>query len=177
VLSRYTLSLLTTQQFQRAATTICALEYLRLKEAPVIPGGPFSIGLWVGGGTTPNRYAEAHDKFQQERAAARPKDVFILDRCPWCGTQVMPTAKSPDIGDYGVRTTETSFRFLCPREECYFHERLPVAVVDEHLYADPRRSSSAPWISSPAWPGSLTRDGCSVAGAGKRPASTFPHPW
>ncbi|GGN98905.1 helicase [Microbispora bryophytorum] len=137
VLSRYTLSLLTTQQFQRAATTVCALEYLRLKEDPVIPGGPFSIGLWVGGGTTPNKYAEAHEMFRQQREAARPKDVFILDRCPWCGTQIMPTAKSPDIGDYGVRTTETSFQFLCPREECHFHERLPVAVVDEHLYADP----------------------------------------
>lgn len=137
VLSRYTLSLLTTQQFQRAATTICALEHLRLNEEPVIPGGPFSIGLWVGGGTTPNKFAEAHEKFRQERAAARPKDVFILDRCPWCGTQVMPTAKSTDSDDYGVRTTETSFRFMCPRDECQFHERLPVAVVDEHLYADP----------------------------------------
>ncbi|WP_433496732.1 helicase-related protein [Sphaerimonospora sp. CA-214678] len=137
MLSRYTLSLLTTQQFQRAATTICALEYLRLEEDPVIPGGPFSIGLWVGGGTTPNKYAEAHEMFRQQREAARPKDVFILDRCPWCGTQIMPTAKSPDIGDYGVRTTETSFRFLCPRSDCHFHERLPVAVVDEHLYADP----------------------------------------
>ncbi|MEV0593695.1 helicase-related protein [Nonomuraea cavernae] len=137
VLSRYTLSLLTTQQFQRAATTICALEYLRLKEDLGIPGGAFSIGLWVGGTTTPNKYVDAHEMFQEQRGAARPKDVFILDRCPWCGTQVMPTAKSPDIGDYGVRTTETSFRFLCPREECHFHERLPVAVVDEHLYADP----------------------------------------
>ncbi|XRQ09282.1 helicase-related protein [Actinomadura welshii] len=137
VLSRYTLSLLTTQQFQRAATTICALEYLRCKEAPAIPGGPFSIGLWVGGGTTPNKYAQAHELFREQREASRPKDVFILDRCPWCGTQVMPTARSPEIGDYGVRTTETSFRFLCPREECHFHERLPVAVVDEHLYADP----------------------------------------
>ncbi len=137
VLSRYTLSLLTTQQFQRAATTICALEYLRLEEDPVIPGGPFSIGLWVGGGTTPNKYAEANKVFEQQRQAVKPKDVFILDRCPWCGTQVMPTFKSPDIGDYGVRTTDTSFRFMCPREECHFHERLPVAVVDEHLYEEP----------------------------------------
>ncbi|MEO3875911.1 helicase-related protein [Nonomuraea sp. B12E4] len=138
VLSRYTLSLLTTQQFQRAATTICALEYLRLTEGTMIPGGPFGIGLWVGSGTTPNTYAEAHRVFQEQRAAARPKDVFILDRCPWCGTQLMPTAKSPHIDDYGVRTTETSFRFLCPREECHFHEwLLPVAVVDEHLYAAP----------------------------------------
>jgi len=138
VISRYTLSLLTTQQFQRAATTICALEYLRLKEEPEIPGGRFSIGLWVGSGTTPNKYAEAHEMFQQERQAARPRDIFILDRCPWCGTQIMPTAKSPDISDYGVKTSETSFRFLCPREECLFHEEgLPVAVVDEHIYQHP----------------------------------------
>ncbi|MFE1328727.1 hypothetical protein [Streptomyces sp. NPDC058741] len=47
VLSRYTLSLLTTQQFQRAATTICALEHLRrtepglgLGDEPITRPGP-----------------------------------------------------------------------------------------------------------------------------------------
>lgn len=74
VLSRYTLRLLTIQQFRRALTTITACEQLRV-EGLGQPGGivgwrpagcprrdtflwgaeRFSAGLWVGGGVTPNR--------------------------------------------------------------------------------------------------------------------------
>ncbi|MEU9589295.1 helicase-related protein [Streptomyces sp. NPDC048219] len=137
VLSRYTLSLLTTQQFQRAATTVCALETLRRADPAVYGAEPFSIGLWVGETTTPNTYEKARTAFDNVRQAAQPDDVFILDRCPWCGTRILPVHKSPDIGDYGVRAAADSFAFFCPRKECVFHDELPVAVVDEHLYNRP----------------------------------------
>ncbi|MYS52862.1 helicase, partial [Streptomyces sp. SID6013] len=137
VLSRYTLSLLTTQQFQRAATTVCALETLRRAEPGVYGSEPFSIGLWVGETTTPNTYDKARTAYENARQAAQPDDVFILDRCPWCGTRILPAHKSPDAGDYGVRATADSFAFFCPRRECVFHDELPVAVVDEHLYDRP----------------------------------------
>ncbi|WP_306191317.1 helicase-related protein [Streptomyces sp. MK5] len=137
VLSRYTLSLLTTQQFQRAATTVCALETLRRAEPATYGDEPFSIGLWVGEATTPNTYEKARALFDNARQAATPDDVFILDRCPWCGTRVLPAHKSPDIADYGVRAAADSFAFFCPREDCVFHDELPVAVVDEQLYDRP----------------------------------------
>ncbi|MFD3309449.1 helicase-related protein [Streptomyces sp. NPDC058694] len=137
VLSRYTLSLLTTQQFQRAATTICALETQRRADPATFGEEPFSIGLWVGETTTPNTYEKARAAFDGERAATHPDDVFILDRCPWCGTRILPARKSPDIADYGVRAAADSFAFFCPREECAFHDELPVAVVDEQLYDRP----------------------------------------
>ncbi|MEV5550612.1 helicase-related protein [Streptomyces sp. NPDC052309] len=137
VLSRYTLSLLTTQQFQRAATTVCALETLRRADPAAYGEEPFSIGLWVGETTTPNTYEKARTAFEDARRAAQPDDVFILDRCPWCGTRILPAHKSPDIGDYGVRATAGSFAFFCPRDECVFHDELPVAVVDEALYDRP----------------------------------------
>ncbi|MEU6809792.1 helicase-related protein [Streptomyces sp. NPDC046831] len=137
VLSRYTLSLLTTQQFQRAATTVCALETLRREDPAAYGEEPFSIGLWVGETTTPNTYEKARAAFDNVRQAATPDDVFILDRCPWCGTRVLPAHKSPDIGDYGVRAGADSFAFFCPREACVFHDELPVAVVDEQLYDRP----------------------------------------
>ncbi|MGP3756148.1 helicase-related protein [Streptomyces sp. IBSNAI001] len=137
VLSRYTLSLLTTQQFQRAATTVCALEKLRREDPSTLGDEPFSIGLWVGMSTSPNTYEAAVTAFTEQREAARPDDVFILDRCPWCGTRILPSRKSPDIGDYGVRAAADSFAFYCPRDTCAFHDELPVAVVDEHLYDRP----------------------------------------
>ena len=71
VLSRYTLRLLSLQQFRRATRLVTACEVLRTETPPDgksvgwQPGGPdlrgsvwgdrrFSIGLWVGGGLTPN---------------------------------------------------------------------------------------------------------------------------
>ncbi|KQV14967.1 MULTISPECIES: helicase-related protein [unclassified Kitasatospora] len=137
VLSRYTLSLLTTQQFQRAATTVCALESLRRTAPDVYGREPFSVGLWVGEATSPNSYEAACSAFDDVRGSARPEDVFILDRCPWCGTRILPSHRSPDNGDYGVRAAPDSFAFYCPRDECTFHDELPIAVVDQQLYDHP----------------------------------------
>ena len=57
VLMRYTLRLLTLQQFQRATALVCACEYLRVKEGQW-GDERFSIGLWVGLSATPNRYSD-----------------------------------------------------------------------------------------------------------------------
>ncbi|KIQ64676.1 helicase [Kitasatospora griseola] len=138
VLSRYTLSLLTTQQFQRAATTICALEHLRRTEPGLGLGDePITIGLWVGETTTPNSFQAAKDAFDRQRQATHPEDVFILDRCPWCGTRILPPARSGAGSDYGIRAGTDEFAFFCTRDACAFHDVLPVAVVDQHLYQEP----------------------------------------
>ncbi|MFC7881295.1 helicase-related protein [Streptomyces sp. NPDC057376] len=138
VLSRYTLSLLTTQQFQRAATTICALEHLRRTEPGLGLGNePITIGLWVGDTTTPNKFQSAKVAFGEQRDASHPEDIFILDRCPWCGTRILPPTWSSVRSDYGVRAKADKFAFYCPRDACAFHDVLPVAVVDQHLYQDP----------------------------------------
>lgn len=137
VLSRYTLSLLTTQQFQRTAATVCALEALRKDRPADIKGEAITLGLWVGEQTTPNRYDKAGEAFHGERTAATPEGRFILDRCPWCGTRIMPQYRSADDRDYGVRVKADSCEFFCPREECRFHGGLPIAVVDQDLYGNP----------------------------------------
>jgi hypothetical protein len=59
VLMRYTLRLLTLQQFQRAATLICACEQIRLGDTAKWGETPFCLGLWVGRKTTPNRTAQS----------------------------------------------------------------------------------------------------------------------
>ena len=58
VLMRYTLRLLTTQQFQRAASLICALERIR-GPSRALRFVPITIGLWLGGAVTPNRHSDA----------------------------------------------------------------------------------------------------------------------
>lgn len=137
VISRYTLSLLTTQQFQRAAATICACEHLRRNDPDLLGTEPITIGLWVGKATTPNSYEAAALALNDLRGMREPDDRFLLERCPWCGTEVTPRNGSGDDNDWGIEATRAAFRFHCPRAGCRFSDELPVRVIDDHLYAHP----------------------------------------
>ncbi|MEV0168276.1 helicase-related protein [Nonomuraea fuscirosea] len=143
ILTRYTLRLLTSQQFQRAATLICALERLREKHPDLQDAPPFTIGLWVGGDTTPNTYKDALDRTKDLFLAQKPENPFQLQNCPWCGTLIVPERRQPSAPDggpspaYGVRSTKNTFELFCPHPDCAFHEFLPVSVVDDHIFAEP----------------------------------------
>jgi hypothetical protein len=137
VLTRYTLRMLTAQQFQRAATLICALELMREGIDRLQRTAPFSIGLWVGGDTTPNNFVEAFAQAQQLRKAQVPEGPFQIDTCPWCGTSLFPRRRSTDRDAYGVRATKYSFELFCPHESCPFNGSLPVLVVDDQIFAAP----------------------------------------
>ena len=56
---RYTLRLLTSQQFQRATTLVCAAELARREDPATWGEEPFRIGLWVGTAVSPKRVSEA----------------------------------------------------------------------------------------------------------------------
>ncbi len=125
VITRYTLRLLTIQQFRRLLTAITACEYLRVDGlgerlnvgwAPADYGNwngylwgtvPFSAGLWVGGGVTPNRMGDtwsgehkisgAISILKGHRGEGEPAQVI---NCPACGTIL----SVPETGINGNKT-------------------------------------------------------------------------
>ncbi|MGL5830324.1 MAG: DISARM system helicase DrmA, partial [Angustibacter sp.] len=140
VLMRYTLRLLTAQQFQRAAALICACECLRRERISSGDGRwghtPFRLGLWVGAAVTPNRYEDA--KKQIEESADRNSELsgpMQLAACPWCGEPLSAAHLKPDDARRRVLT-------FCgdPEGGCPFSSRqapsegLPVLTVDEEIY-------------------------------------------
>lgn len=136
VIMRYTLRLLTAQQFQRAATLMCAAEVARV-DAPEIWGDtPFRIGLWVGSGVTPKRVEEAAESVADAHAGYTKRvPVLQLRRCPWCGHTITPAQ---------VRVDSAAGRVLVrcgdERGRCHFSEGgsvaegIPVLTTDEEIY-------------------------------------------
>ena len=127
VLMRYTLRLLTTDQFKRAARMICALELLRRQHSAWHDEEPVSIGLWVGGDASPNTFDEALKQVRGEKL-----ERLVLTACPWCGAAF----KAPE----NYLADASQFHFRCVNADCDFGREkglLPCNVVDEALYRQP----------------------------------------
>ncbi|MEU8800521.1 helicase-related protein [Spirillospora sp. NPDC048819] len=139
VITRYTLRLLTSQQFQRAAALVCAMELLRATDPRARGMTPFTIGLWVGNEVTPGTRGEARAALERLRKAARPEEAnqFQVESCPWCLTPMVPKAKSAKPQDYGMRQVGKDVVLHCLDGSCRFNDELPLAVVDEVLYDEP----------------------------------------
>lgn len=150
VLMRYTLRLLTLQQFQRAAALICACEDIR---RTALSNGdnrwgktPFRIGLWVGGSTTPNWTSDA-DESVKAAHGGKPRSGAVggvgsphqLTNCPWCGTKIDP-GKHIKVEKYNEGACRTLIYCGAKFGQCKFSmkeapgEGLPVMVVDEEIY-------------------------------------------
>jgi hypothetical protein len=134
VLMRYTLRLLTIQQFQRASTLLCACETLRLQDPTTWGVYRFSIGLWLGMKGTPNSHDEARQALAlvQQDPSEEGANPCQLESCPWCGTELTPV-------HYWTDGDSRKTRVACPRDECEFSKKkcasgLPVLVVDEEIY-------------------------------------------
>ncbi|MFB4300404.1 helicase-related protein [Actinomadura sp. NTSP31] len=139
VITRYTLRLLTSQQFQRAASLICAMELLRVTDPRVKGMPPFTIGLWVGNEVTPGTRTEAKQALERLHKAARPEEAnqFQIESCPWCLTPMIPKLKSAKPRDYGMRLLGKDVVLHCVDDSCRFSDELPLAVVDDVLYDEP----------------------------------------
>lgn len=127
ILMRYTLRLLTTQQFQRAASLICACELLRstASQRPLgttklnLGGSTFSIGLWVGEGSTPNRFENID--------SGETKGTYKqLTQCPCCHSKLI----------WNVISSKKAVHVSCKNSHCDLSKlkTLPVWTVDTDIY-------------------------------------------
>lgn len=155
VLLRYTLRLLTIQQFQRAVSLMCACEFLRLRRVDEYGTEPFSVGLFIGESTTPNRTGEPGDfdaynsnRYEHPEAGnttwyawkywesegLKPQNAnpFQLSVCPWCGTELT-------LSCYKLVESYGKYRLVihCPRGGCFFNTKaaIPAVMVDDEIFA------------------------------------------
>lgn len=148
VIMRYTLRLLTIQQFERAASLICALEFIRRQESD-LGQSPISIALWVGRDGTPNNLTQARTALDKLRVGtpvltANPVQVRA---CPWCGAAMTHKA-------YYIRRHDPALVITCPNKSCEFAKGLPIFVVDEDIYreqptlviATADKFATLPWV-------------------------------
>jgi hypothetical protein len=157
VISRYTLRMLTAQQFERTASVIAALELLRREANGTLGQRPISLGLWVGAELTPNRYEKAKTAFDDAIGSRKPENKFLLSKCPLCGTEVFPAREGLTPEESGVRAGSNSFEFFCPSTACDFNARIPLATVDDALYDNPPsvllgtldKFAALPWSDQP----------------------------
>lgn len=137
VLMRYTLRLLTLQQFQRATALICACETLRRDNVAQWGKEPFRIGLWVGMKNTPNRTLDSAEAIKQHRDS-RPRGSGTphqLTNCPWCGSKIHP-GRHITVDPVDKGTGRTLIKCGDDLGTCPFSkgDGLPVVVVDEEIY-------------------------------------------
>lgn len=136
VLMRYTLRLLTAQQFQRATALVCAAELARLDDEATWGSEPFRIGLWVGTDVSPKRFEEADEQLTKANESGRHRlTVLQIQRCPWCGTPITPAHVKADANQRRVFVHCGDELARCPFSKGgSVNEGLPVLTVDEEIY-------------------------------------------
>ncbi len=156
VLMRYTLRLLTAQQFERASLLFCAMEDVRERHRKSLGDRPFRLGMWVGGSATPNTRQQAVTALRRLRENPGNMNPFIVLKCPWCHARFGPMededsrrgsrrrgADSRRVFGYEeMPISESSSRntvvFRCYDPGCAYYSRpLPILVVDEDIYEMP----------------------------------------
>ena len=140
---RYTLRLLTAQQFTRAASLIACMEVIRVREH--IGGARFTIGIWVGGSLSPLSRVEACSEYKKMLGDPKKKHPFILNRCPLCSTSLGPAEGGKkderwpgfEKSRSAVTANNETVIFVCPNPECDFssvRNPIPALVIDEDIF-------------------------------------------
>lgn len=132
VLMRYTLRLLTVDQFVRASRMICAAEVVRRGDPRLRESAPISIGMYVGGSATPNNRQDAKEALRRAVIGASLEgkgSPCKLLACPWCNHALAPANYA-----YSESPTSPGIQVKCPNAACDFSRDIPVLVVDEDVF-------------------------------------------
>jgi hypothetical protein len=162
VLMRYTLRMLTLQQFQRATLLILALETIR-KDVFSVPKNyklgdeRISIGLFVGGDTLPNYWDRGDNSMlsQLKKISKSIKNNTKIESnlpftdCPWCGGDLFVNDELPNVSpnhteENNKYNTNSQLNISCNSKGCTYHNRrptesksLPLRLFDEDIYKYP----------------------------------------
>lgn len=150
VIMRYTLRLLTLQQFERASALICACESIRRERSDMGPE-EISICLWVGQAATPNDHKQARVALRElgRGIELQESNPIQLHRCPWCGTHLSHE-------HYWLTEIDPRLVIACKNAACEFEKGIPAYVVDQDVYqrrptlmiATVDKFASLPWRNS-----------------------------
>ena len=121
IIMRYTLRLLTIQQFERASALICACENIRKTER--LGGNEISIGLWIGGASAPNTIDDAKKGLEKIKVGEQLHgigDPMQITKCPMCGAKL-------NVCNYQVNNNN----MVISCDKC---GELPIYIVDTDIY-------------------------------------------
>jgi hypothetical protein len=135
IIMRYTLRLLTVDQFLRVARMIVSCELTRRKYDIYSNSEPISLGLWLGGKSTPNNYDDAIEVLNQLKATNVNKNPEVgspckLVSCPCCNSRIT-------YQDYQQNDKEKNIEIKCPNTDCIMHSddgKVGIYVVDDSIY-------------------------------------------
>lgn len=128
VLMRYTLRLLTVQQFQRASAMICACELIRRqvekgeRNVSDLGKAPIGIGLWVGAAATPLTLRDALNL-----PSGDPSTPEQLTSCPACASKLR----------WNITSKKSTVECLSEASKCELARtgaKLPIWTISEEIY-------------------------------------------
>jgi len=145
---RYTLRLLTMQQFQRASLVIMALELIRRWGNYELGDEPINIGLWVGKNSIPNSNIDLIYEYEH-KLNLKKENRIPFNNCPWCNSEIKGETKEDTETSSSVYN-QNKVHLKCTNQKCSFSFGLgriarkrqdqgpiPVCLSDETIYQHP----------------------------------------
>jgi hypothetical protein len=144
IIIRYTLRLLSAQQFERASKMILACEFIRSNHKD-LGDKKITIGFWVGKQTIPNSLADAQNKLQSTQQKLNQGNTFVvnpfqLSNCQWCNTKIISKLSEKDTAYQIGHRIDRHLKSHCLNEACHFSEQnggLPIVLIDDDIYSKP----------------------------------------
>ena len=145
---RYTLRLLTMQQFQRATLVVMALELIRRWGNFELGNEPINIGLWVGKNSIPNSNIDLIYEYEH-KLNLKKENRIPFNNCPWCNSEIKGETKEDTEASSSIYN-QNKVHLKCTNQKCSFSFGLgrisrkrqdqgpiPVCLSDETIYQHP----------------------------------------